>query len=198
MIRRTLVMCATLALSTPLCAQAARYANAVEKRVVITGDAAASLASLFGMAPAGTSSLSLQFGKGDAWAIYLLKHDTKQEITNGDGPPRFDTVTFSKAAVSTLTIAPYWLDLGTRAPDPQPGSFSVTSPFVADGATDSWGRLLGRLRDEPGWTSGERPEFRRCFASADKTQLCIEIYAATDYESKPERQGYIVVITASR
>ncbi len=62
-------------------ASAARYPNAVEKTFVVTGDAATSLAALFGMPTTGASSVSLELDKGVTWAIYLLKQGTKRPFT---------------------------------------------------------------------------------------------------------------------
>src|SRR5579862_941916 len=89
----------------PMTASGARFPNAVEKTFVITGDAATSVATLLGLAGSGTSSVTLPIDKGVAWAVYLLKQDTKTPIYNGDGPPRFNHVTYSAAPVAKLTLA---------------------------------------------------------------------------------------------
>jgi hypothetical protein len=105
----------------PVTAAGARFPNAVEKTFVITGDAAASLARLLGMSTSGSPSISLPLDKGVGWAVYLLKQDTKTPIYNGDGPPRWNRVTFSASPLPTLTLAPYWLDLATALPNSRRG-----------------------------------------------------------------------------
>ena len=175
--------------------QAARFPNAVEKSFVFTGEPAATLAKLFGLSNA-TSSESLALGRVDAWAVYLLKQDTRQKITNGDGPPRHNLVRFTAGPVATLTISPFWMDLGTREPDPKPGYYSFTSPFVAESANDGWARLLSSLKNLPGWSPNGRPQFERCWESNNR-ELCVDVYGATDYASTPERSGYAISITTS-
>jgi hypothetical protein len=79
----------------PMSAFGARFPNAVEKKFVVTGDGATSVAALLGMSTSGSSSISLPLGTGMTWAVYLLKQDTKTHLYNGDGPPRWNRVTFS-------------------------------------------------------------------------------------------------------
>lgn len=185
-----------LGIVIPLGTFGARFPNAVEKRIVITGGAARSVAGMLGLGSAGTASASLQLGRNDAWAVYLLKHDTKQEITNGDGPDRYNTATFSTGRPS-LSIGPYWLDLGTGAPDTKPGYYSFGSPFLSEAlrSGDVWTKLVRRLRGEPGWNHSATPQFERCLTSSERTEICIRIYAAKDYTNNVERNGYSVTIT---
>lgn len=189
----TAVLCNLL----PLAASGARFPNAVEKTFVVTGDAAASFARLLGMSTSGSTSVSLPLDKGVAWAVYLLKKDTKTPIYNGDGPPRWNRVMFSASPLPTLTLAPYWLDLATALPNSRPGYYSFSSPFIAQGlkANDSWSQMLRRLKNEPGWDSKGFPQFQRCFTSSDKTGICVAVYASNDYTDNVERDGYMEMIT---
>lgn len=184
-----------LSIAIPLSASGARFPNAVEKHVVITGGAAGSVASLLGLGASGTASLRL--GRNDAWAVYLLKHDTKQEITNGDGPDRYNAAKFSTGRPS-LSIGPYWLDLGTEAPDTKPGYYSFDSPFLSETlrSGDAWTNLVRRLQREPGWNRDATPQFERCFTSPERTEICIRVYGAKDYTNNAERNGYSVTIVA--
>jgi len=181
----------------PMTASAARYPNAVQKTVVITGEAATAVAALLGMTTAGSSSVSLPLDKGVAWAVYLLKQDTKTPIYNGDGPPRWNRVTFSASPLPTLTLAPYWLDLATALPNSRPGYYSFSSPFIAEDvrASDPWTQMLERLKNEPGWVSKGWPQFQRCYTSTDKTEICIAVYASKEYTSSAEREGYLESVT---
>jgi len=176
---------------------AARFPNAVEKTVVVTGDAATSLAALLGMSTSGSSSISLPLDKGVAWAVYLLKQDTNPPIYSGDGPPRWNRVTFSPFPVPTLTLAPYWLDLATALPNSRPGYFSFSSSFIAKDfkANNPWTQMLKRLKNEPGWNSKGFPQFSRCFTSSDKAEICVAVYANKDYTNNVERDGYLEMIT---
>jgi hypothetical protein len=178
-------------------ASAARFPNAVEKTFVVTGDAAASVAQLLGMSTSGSSSVSLPLDKGMAWAVYLLKQDTKTPIYNGDGPPRWNRVTFSASPLPTLTLAPYWLDLATALPNSRPGYYSFSSPFIAKDlrANDPWSQMLKRLKNEPGWDGEGFPQFQRCLKSTDKTGICVAVYANKDYTNNVERDGYMEMIT---
>ncbi|MGC1380389.1 MAG: hypothetical protein WA814_05125 [Candidatus Baltobacteraceae bacterium] len=178
-------------------ASAARFPNAVEKTFVVTGDAAVSLATLLGMSTSGSSSVSLPLDKGVAWAVYLLKQDTKSPIYNGDGPPRWNRVAFSASPLPTLTLAPYWLDLATALPNSRPGYYSFSSPFIAEDrkAGEPWAQMLKRLKREPGWDSKGFPQFQRCFTATDKTGICVAVYASKDYTNNVERDGYMEMIT---
>jgi hypothetical protein len=185
----------------PMAASAARFPNAVEKTFVVTGEAATSLAALLGMSTSGSSSISLPLDKGVAWAVYLLKQDTKTPLYNGDGPPRWNRVAFSASPVPTLTLAPYWLDLATALPNSRPGYFSFSSSFIAADlkASEPWTQMLKRLKNEPGWNSKGFPQFARCFTSTDKTELCIAVYANKDYTNdNVERDGYLEMITVHK
>jgi hypothetical protein len=177
-------------------ASAARFPNAVEKTFVVSGSAAITVAALLGLSMKG-SSISLPLDKGTAWAVYLLKQDTKTPISNGDGPPRWNKVTFSASPGPTLTIAPFWLDMATALPNSQPGDYSFSSPFIAQDFKphDPWTQMLARLKKEPGWDANAHPQFQRCFASQDKTQICIAVYGLTDYTNNVEREGYMESIT---
>lgn len=196
---RTIALVAALSsVLLPVGAGGARFPNAVERTVTITGDAAGSLARLLGLSGEAASSVPLALGRNDAWAVYLLKHDTKREITNGDGPPRYNLAKFTAGAHASLAMGPYWLDLGTAAPATKPGYYSFGSPFIAEALTgnDSWTKLVRALRKEPGWNRGAQPQFRRCVTSAEQTEICIRVYGDNDYAGNAERDGYEVTITA--
>jgi len=192
------VAAASLSVLLPVSVSGARFPNALEKQIVIRGDAAVSVATLLGLSSTAPSSASLQLGSGDAWAVYLLRHDTKKEITDGNGPARYNNVRFSPAPTASLTIGPYWLDLGTRLPEMRAGYYSFSSPFLSEDSTsnDPWMRVLRRLKRESGWNSNGRPQFERCFASPEGNEICIDAYGAKDYATKPERNGYLITITA--
>lgn len=195
---RTVALIAILSSTLfPIAASGARFPNAVEKTVVVTGDAATLVAGLLGLSSAGARSATLQLGRNDAWAVYLLKHDTKHEITNGDGPPRYNAAKFSPAGGAALSIGNYWLDLATQLPDSKPGYYSFGSPFLSEtlSGNDAWSKLVRRLRDEPGWNRGATPRFERCLTSPERTEICIRVYGAKDYPNNVERNGYYVTIT---
>jgi hypothetical protein len=181
-------------------AAAARAPDAVEKTITITGDAAASAAELFGLAPAGPSSVSLQLSRPDAWSVYLLKQDTKERIWDDVGTPaRYDTVRFSPAPVPSLSISLYWLDLGTRLPYQKVGYFSIDSPFLSEHLTEdgAWTQLVRRLKAKPGWNEAAAVQFRRCVTSSAGAELCIEVLRDEGYsdDNKP-RTGHVAVVTA--
>ena len=176
-------------------ASAARFPNAVEKRIVVTGNAAASVAALLGLSSSQPST-TLQLGKSDAWAVYLLKQDTKTPLSSGKGPPRYNRVTFSVSPIASLTIQPYWLDLATQLPESKPGYYSFGSPFLSEqSANDGWSQILRRLKGEPGWNANARPQFRRCFVSNEKAEICIAVYGAKDYASNSASDGYQEIVT---
>lgn len=181
----------------PMDASGARFPNAVEKTLVVTGDAAASFAQLLGLSTSRSSSVALPLDKGEAWAVYLLKKDSRTPIYNKDEPERWNRLTFSASPLPTLALAPYWLDLATALPNSRPGYYSFSSPFIAEDlrGNDSWAQMLKRLKKEPGWHSNESPQFRRCFTSDDKTGICIAVYASKDYTDKVDRNGYMETIT---
>jgi hypothetical protein len=178
----------------------ARFPNAIEKKIVLTGEAAISIAELFGLSSSGLSSISLQLGRNDAWAVYLLKQDTKEKIWNDNNgsPARYNTVEFSTYPTSSLTISPYWLDLGTQRPGGKVGYYSFSSPFISErlDLNDSWTQLLRRLMRESGWSSNASQQFQLCFTSLERIELCFLVLSAKDYTNNIERNGYRVVIEA--
>ena len=188
------IFCALL----PVSVSGARFPNAMEKQIAISGDAAVSVARLLGLSSSAPSSISLQLGRSDAWAVYLLKHDTKQEITNGNGPARYNVVRFSAAPIPSLTIGPYWLDLATQLPESRVGYYSFGSPFISEDlkSSEPWAQLVRRLKRESGWNSNGRPQFKRCFTSVEKNEICTDVYGGKDYASDPKRNGHLVTITA--
>jgi hypothetical protein len=181
----------------PMTAFGARFPNAVEKTFVVTGDAATSVATLLGMSTSEPSSVSLPLDKGVAWAVYLLKQDTKTPIYDGNGPPRANRVTFTASPLPKLTLAPYWLDLATALPNSRPGYYSFSSPIIAENlkASDSWTQMLKRLKNEPGWDTRGFPQFQRCFTPADQAGICVAVYGNKDYTNNVERDGYMETIT---
>jgi hypothetical protein len=182
----------------PVSVSGARFPNAVEKQIEISGDAAVSVATLLGLSSSGSSSISLQLGRSDAWAVYLLKHDTKKEITNGSGPARYNLFRFSAAPIASLTIGPYWLDLATQLPETRVGYYTFGSPFISEDlkSSEPWAQLLRRLKRESGWNSSRRLQFQRCFTAVAKNEICLDVYGDKDYASDPERNGYLITVTA--
>jgi hypothetical protein len=187
-----------LSIVIPLGASAARFPNAVEKQIVVSGDAATTVADLLGLTSPSGASASLKLDRHDAWMVYLLKHPTDQELTNGDGPDRYNVVKFTASPRASLSIGPFWLDLGTGAPNSQPGYYLFGSPFLPETlrSGDPWTRLVRRLRSEPGWNNSKVPQFQRCVTSPERTEICIRVYGTTDYTNNVERNGYSATITA--
>jgi len=180
-------------------AYAARFPDAVEKRIVLTGPAAVSVAELFGLSPSSPHSVSLPLGRGDAWAVYLLKQDTEEKLWNDNegSPARYNAMEMSYGPVPALAVSPYWLDLGTRLPETKAGYYSFGSPFMpaALDGEDPWTRLVRRLKAGPGWDENAQMPFRRRFASPDGVELCIEVFGVVQYPDNKARAGYIVTIT---
>ncbi len=180
-------------------ARGARFPNAVERSFTLSGTTAAAAAAFLGLAGKGVSSLALRLGRGEAWAVYLLKQDTSEPLYNDNNgsPSRDNIVAFNGAPAPTLMIGPFWLDQGTRQPEPKPGYFSFGSPFLPEGGegTDPWAELLRHTRQEEGWTPGARPEFQRCFGKVPDAELCVEIYRLKDFTTGIERDGHIIALT---
>jgi hypothetical protein len=178
-------------------AQAARFPNAVEKTIVVSGKEASSVAELFGLNEAHPPSVSLQLGRMDAWAVYLLKKDTKVELVNdNDGSPaRYDVLEFTTAPSPALSIHPFWLDLATQHPFPRAGDYSFSSPFISEtlDQNDPWTQLVKRLKKESQWNGGARSEFRRAFSFLQGATLTIEVFSQEDYAN--DKKGHSVTIT---
>lgn len=176
----------------------ARFPDATEMNVVLTGKTAISLSELFGLSASGLSSVSLQLGRGDVWAVYLMKQDTKEKLWNDNKgvPARYNVVTYSKSQEPSLTISPYWLNLGTRFPEPKVGYYSFQSPFISErlNLNDTWMQFLQRLMRESDWSTNTKKQFHRCFTSLEKRELCIEVFSTEDYTDNIARKGYIIVI----
>ena len=160
-------------------AQGARAPNAVERELAWRGDDARVVAGWFGLDPLKDGTRTLRLGGGTAWAVYLLKQDTPTPLSNqNEGtPPRDNVVVYRAGAEPTLTIGPYWLDLGTRAPQNEPGRLMFSSPDLPaqpDG-DDVWSALARRLMREPAYRAGEWRELRHCLGTTP--ELCLDLYA---------------------
>jgi hypothetical protein len=173
--------CLMTAWGVALCTDAfsARFPNAVERKIVLTGQAAISLAQLFGFEASATSSATLRLDRNAAWAVYLLKQDTKEPLSNDNegSPARYDVVEFSPSPVPSMTISPYWLDLGTRAPESDVGSYSFASWFLREDLPggDAWTQLVKRLKTVPDWKDAGDTAFERCFTSRERVELCVSV-----------------------
>lgn len=203
---RTVVKVAS-ALAAALCglaagapAFAAKAPAAVERRITLTGPAAAALAELLGLSPAAAATVSLRLGYSTAWAVHLLKQDTKERMRNDDeGPPaRYDLIELSPAPRPSITISPYWRDLGTRLPMPEVGSYSFESPFLREDlpGSEPWTRLVKRLEADPAWNRLDHTPFKRCFASPDRVELCVMVLRQDDYPDNKKVSGYVAFIEA--
>jgi hypothetical protein len=178
-------------------ALAARFPDAVEKKIVLVGQESASVAELFGLTGSQPTSVSLPLGRMDAWAVYLLKKDTKVELTNDNegSPPRLNVLAFSSAPTPSLTIQPYWLDLATQHPSPWVGYYSFSSPFISEvlDQTDPWTQLLKRLKKQAQFNNAARTQYRRSFSFSNGASLIIEVFAEEDYPN--DKHGHSVRIT---
>lgn len=179
---------------------AARAPDAVERRIILTGQAALSFGELFGLSPRAASNVSLRLGRATAWMVYLLKLDTKERLWNDNegSPARYDVIELSPAPIPSLTISPYWLALGSRSPYPEVGSYSFESLFLREDLPDSepWTRLVKRLKAGPGWDAAASTPFKRCFTSPDRVELCVSVLRKDDYPDNKKVSGYVVVIEA--
>ena len=180
-------------------ATAARFPNAIEKKIVLSGQDAVAIAELIGLSAKNKPELRLPLGPNDSWAVYLLKDDTPRKLLNSDDgmPERFNTITFSPSPSPSLTISPFWLDQGTALPNPEPGvySFSSTSFPFADVERNSWGRqvtsaertswgpLVNAMKNIKAvdWKGGYR-KAERGFHFADGAELLIQLWTNDENE----------------
>lgn len=179
-------------------ARAAKGANAEERSIALTGPPAAALASLFGLQPSAAGSVALPLGDGMAWAVYLLRQDTKIALYNTDGmPSRTDSLDYSPDPQPSLRISPFWLEQNTALPQPD-DIHLVGSPFVANALSgfDPWTALIKRLRSEPDWRDAEWQPFERCFESPGQPRLCLLVQHAVHYPDNRKVDGFYVMITA--
>ena len=179
-------------------AHGARAANAVERELAWRGHDARVIAEWFGLDPRQDGRLTLRLGRGDAWAIYLLKQDTPTPLSNdNDGSPPRDNLLVYRAgagADASLTLGPYWLDLGTRSPQNEPGRLMFSStdvPAQPDG-DDVWSALARRLMRESAYRAGEWRELRHCLGTTP--EMCLDLYA--DRFPKGAPGGHSVSIVA--
>jgi len=181
-------------------ALAAKAPEAVERRITLTGPAALSFGELFGLSPGAASNASLRLGRATAWMVYLLKLDTKERLWNDNegSPARYDAIEFSPTPVPSITISPYWLDLSTRLPYPEAGSYSFESPFLREDlpGDEPWTRLVKRLKAGPGWNGVDGTPFKRCFTSTDGVELCVRVLRRDDYPDNKKVSGYVVLVEA--
>ena len=181
-------------------ALAARAPDAVERRITLTGQAALAFGELFGLPPGAASNVSLRLGRGTAWMVYLLKQDTKERLWNDNegSPPRYDVIELSPTPQPSITISPYWLDLATRLPYPEVGTYSFESPFLREDLPDSepWTLLVKRLKASSEWNHGADTPFKRCFTSTDRVELCVRVLRTDDYPDNKKVSGYVALVEA--
>ena len=195
--RLLLVLALPLAFARPLAA--AKFPHAIEKTIVLKGAAAKDAAALFELSESNPA-VTLRMGRGTAWAIYLLKQDTPTRLLNDNegSPPRFNELRYAATPEPTLTISPFWLDLGTALPSPQVGSYSFSGPFLPEKleGDDPWTKLVGRLMKDPSWKKEGRQPFRRCFPSTDGAEFCIDVFKGEDYVDNKPIPGFGVGVMA--
>jgi hypothetical protein len=197
----TKIVAGLLGLAACVPAFAAKAPEAEERRITLTGQAALSLGELFGLSPGGASTVSLRLGRATEWLVYLLKQDTKERLWNDNEgvPARYDVIELSAAALPSITISPYWLDLSTGLPTPErEGGHSFESPFLREDLPDSepWTRLVKRLKAGPGWDNAASTPFKRCFTSPDRVELCVIVLRKDDYPDNKKVSGYVAVVEA--
>jgi len=171
----------------------ARYPNAIEKTVVLQGDAAISVAALFGLSSGGRVSLPLFRQEVNVYNSKTYRHEKKRE------PARYNVVEFSAAPTASLKISPYWLDLQTGSPSPPKPGYSFSSPLVLEkpDATTPWSAFLQKFKKEipqTEWSTmqkGEQPSVQRCFGFAENWELCLDVYAA----KVSQEEGYVIYLT---
>ena len=97
-----------------------------------------------------------------------------------------------------MTISPYWLDLGTREPASEVGSYSFASAFLREDLLegDPWTQLVKRLKTAPGWKNLGDTAFERCFTSLEPVELCVTVRRSDDYADNKQVPGYVVMIKA--
>lgn len=180
-------------------ASAARFPNALEGKITLNGPEAVSIAELFGLVSPGPAKVNLPLGRGDSWAVYLLKQDVEPPLLNDNqgSPARENLLQFDSSARPSLSISPYWLDLGSRAPDPKPGFYSFASPLVPSSlkGDGEWTKLLRRLKQNALWNekTDDKVLFRREFSLKNGDTMNLEVYPDQDFHDK--KKGYKVVIT---
>jgi TPR repeat protein len=180
-------------------ADAARAPDRIEKEIVLTGDAATSVARLFGLTSAGAISLPL----------FRSKVIT---VFDPPDPQQFNTLKFSPGPPARLSISPYWFDLQTAIPRRQqrPG-YSFGSPFLPRDldVANPWTPLMRQLQQETsqaewhameintGTGTNQKYKISRCFTSEEQLKLCVAVYGARDWDAttgKPTGYGYEVDI----
>ncbi len=180
--------------SIPSFVSGAKFPNAIEKTFVIRGPAADSVARLLGL----THNVSLRLSKADAWAVYLLKkQDTAiEEFDYENAPPCYNKVEYISDKVSSLILYPYWLDLGTRLPEPKVGCYTFGSPLLTEKIKqdDPWMKILHRLKADPAWNGSKDVPFFRCYPS-EKITLCIEVYKCKNCDEASESTSHIVTFS---
>jgi hypothetical protein len=197
LMRNAIISACLICVLTCLAASAARFPNAVERKIQLSGPVSIAIAQAFGLPVSQSSSASLRLGRGTAWAIYLLKQDTQPPLLNDNNgsPPRSNTLAFSPTPTPSIAISPYWLDLGTRGPDPRPGYYTFSSPLISEklDSDDRWAGVIRSFKKDAHWNSASYPQLERCFTFEDGRQFCIQILSSNDDDTKT--RGHIVQIT---
>lgn len=174
----------------------ARFPNAVEKKIIVSGEKIRPFAELFEL----QSPVSLRLGRNDAWAVYLLKQDTKEKLLNDNhgSPARYNRLILLNKNGIIMEISPYWLDLGTSFPYHKPGHYEFSSPVIQgdlDQQDDPWNKLVRNLKNRPEWKSEDNVQFHQCHVSSEQIVLCVEVFRARNYGSA-RIDGHVVTITA--
>ncbi|MDR2212127.1 MAG: hypothetical protein LBE21_00675, partial [Pseudomonadales bacterium] len=187
------------------------FPDAVEKEVILRGNAATTLADWFGLYAPG--SVFLPLSRNNSWAIYLLKKNSAQPLQNADGMPTwYNRLTYSTAPLAALSLSPYWLDLSTTGAKKEQ-AYAFNSTFIPTEpdethADNPWRQLLLRLRKETpraqwsameqNWQQPQQPPLavRRYFESGETLELCIELSAVTEWGPNGPQEGYSLTLTA--
>lgn len=185
-------------------AEAARFPNAIERVVEVSGEEIKLLAEVLGLDKSNPKA-SLGLAESDAWAIYLLKQDTKTPLSNSkDQPQRFNTIEYSEDGIPSLKIGSFWLDLATSLPNSKPGSYSFTSHYVdaSSEKNDDWFRAFEKLSLSETWVKIKAPHsgdiaYQKVFNSKDGASINLIVVHAKDYTRSEGTLSYQIRIEYS-
>ncbi len=170
---------------------AAKFPNAVAKKIIFKGKEAQEIAALLGIDPINAWDKRLRLHSSNEWAVYLRDTPQPNAASSAVERPRYNTISYVPNP-AYLSIEGDWLDSNTGSSPSQP-RFLFSSPFIPEGGTlPGWDILLKRHLSTQSVKMPHAVLFEKRL-----NRFKLTIYRAQDYSKNPKGEwGYEILISA--
>lgn len=174
---------------------AARFPNAVSKKIIFQGKAAQEIAALLGLDLNKPSELKLRLHSSNEWAVYLRDTPNPDATSHNIERPRYNLIKYNPST-QQLSIEGDWLDTQTSSSPSKP-RFSFGSPFISESnlSVAGWEEIL--KKNLP--SSIQTREYGKIISEKklENENFKLTIYQTQDYTKNPKGEwGYQIQITA--